>query len=376
MKNENMNLPEVPVSTVVELLTTLYTKALNGPGLKASSSAFLWGPPGVGKSEGVMLLARRLYESTGRRVILTDVRLYLYAPVDVRGVLVADENKEFTKWLRPKVFDLDPSEEVINILFLDELTAATQDVQKVAYQITLDRAVGEHALPDNCVIIGAGNRTTDHSVSYRMPKALCNRMKHFSVRADYDSWRFWAMENRVEPLIISFLAAFRDRLIAEPQVSEVAYPTPRSWKLLSNDLGLYCGDSEDICGMIEEGDPGLHTLISANVGVDTALSLEKWCAVYRSVPSVDAIFKGTCRTYPRAHEVLYALEASLSAAVRDRAETLTAEELENACAYVSRFPADFAASFFLDLRGVEILHRKLMGCPSMKAWILRKGCQL
>ena len=35
---------------------------------------------------------------------------------------------------------------IVNILFLDEISAAPQSVQAAAYQITLDRVVGEHKL--------------------------------------------------------------------------------------------------------------------------------------------------------------------------------------------------------------------------------------
>lgn len=53
---------------------------------------------------------------------------------------------------------MDSSDDIVNILFLDEISAAPQSVQAAAYQITLDRVVGEHKLPDNCIVIAAGNR--------------------------------------------------------------------------------------------------------------------------------------------------------------------------------------------------------------------------
>lgn len=374
MKNENQNIPELSVTAVVDLLTKLYVSAVNKrTAFKDLSTPFLWGAAGVGKSESVRQLAQRLEQATGKRVVVTDVRLYLYSPVDVRGVLVADERREFTKWLRPKIFDMDPSEDVINLLFLDELSAAPQSVQVVAYQISLDRAVGEHSLPDNCIVIGAGNRTTDQSISYRMPKALCNRMKHFCIRPDYESWRAWAVENGVEPLIIGFLASFHDRLCMEPQTSDLAYPTPRSWKFVSNDLQMMCGDSRQVYTQAAAGDQQLHELISSNVGVDTAMAFEKWCRVYSDLPSVEEILQGRCRTYPRDHEVLYALVASLTVAIRNRGEQVDEAELENACRYARRFPEDFVTSFFMDLRAMEKLHRKLMNCPSMKEWVAKKG---
>ena len=126
----------------------------------------LWGPPGVGKSQGVRQIASEIREKTGKKVEVTDVRLLLFNPVDLRGIPTANEDKTLAVWLKPKIFQMDPSEDVINFLFLDEISAAPQSVQAAAYQITLDRTVGEHKLPENCVVIAAGNRVTDRSVAY------------------------------------------------------------------------------------------------------------------------------------------------------------------------------------------------------------------
>lgn len=374
IKNENMNIPELSVTGAVELLAGLYARAVEqGVPFRQTSTAFLWGAAGVGKSEGIRQIAQRLESRTGKRVVVTDVRLYLYSPVDVRGILVADERREFTKWLRPQIFNMDPSEDVINLLFLDELSAAPQSVQVVAYQISLDRAVGEHTLPENCIVIAAGNRTTDQSISYRMPKALCNRMKHLCIRPDYASWRTWAVRSGVEPLIIGFLASFHDRLCVEPQASDLAYPTPRSWNFLSSDLKLMCGDSQGVYEAIRDADPQVHDLICANVGVDTAMAFEKWCRVYRDLPSLEEIFRGRCLRYPKDYEVLYALVAGLTVAISHKGEAISAEELENVCRYAAKFPDDFTTSFFMDLRQMEHLQRKLKSCPAMRDWTARKG---
>ena len=152
---------------MVALLAQSYSALINtGMPLKTFPSVMLWGAPGVGKSQGVRQIAERIQGITGKKVSVTDVRLLLFNPVDLRGIPTANEDRTLAVWLKPKIFQMDPSEEVVNILFLDEISAAPQSVQAAAYQITLDRTVGEHKLPENCIVIAAGNRMSDRSVAY------------------------------------------------------------------------------------------------------------------------------------------------------------------------------------------------------------------
>ena len=126
----------------------------------------LWGPPGIGKSQGVREIADNIKAKTGKKVHITDVRLLLFNPVDLRGIPTANADKTLAVWLRPQIFQMDAGDDTINILLLDEISAAPQSVQAAAYQITLDRTIGEHKLPENCIVIAAGNRVTDKSVAY------------------------------------------------------------------------------------------------------------------------------------------------------------------------------------------------------------------
>lgn len=359
--NKSLLLPNTTVTEAVDLLAALYTDALvSGRPLRAIPTPFFWGPAGVGKSEGVNQLAEKLRRSTGKKVTVTDVRLLLFSPVDLRGVPVADARRQYTDWLRPRIFAMDESEDTVNILFLDELSAAPQSVQAAAYQICLDRRVGEHTLPENCVVIAAGNRTTDRSISYKMPKALCNRLMHFNIVTGFESWRSWAEANGMDSRVVGYLSDHRDRLLVEPGNSDMAYPTPRSWSFVSNLLAI-----------TGKKPTAIRPLISGCVGADTAAELEEWCLVSSCLPSPESILGGKCTDYPSRQDLIYSLLNSLLSVIRSRGSGITERELENACAYVSRFPADFAMMFFKDLHGVEGLKLRLMKCRSMQEWVSR-----
>lgn len=356
---KSSNIPAMSVGELVNSLSELYSRAINAKmALKTLPTPFLWGAPGVGKSEGVKQLAEKLSESTKKKVAVTDVRLLLFSPVDLRGVPIADSERRFTDWLRPRVFDMDPSENMFNILFLDELSAAPQSVQAAAYQICLDRRVGEHVLPENCIVIAAGNRTTDKSVAFKMPKALCNRLMHFEIRPDYESWKSWAVANGIDGRVIGYLGFDNSKLCVEPNANDNAYPTPRSWAFVSTILKTMNCEPRDI-----------HQLISAAIGADTALELEAWCKNSSGLPDVNDILSGSCTFYPKTNDLLYTLCQSLTAAVANADDTITSEQLENICAYVSRMPEDFAFAFFKDINSMNGLKLKLMKCQSLQLWL-------
>lgn len=350
------NIPTVSAGALVDLLTDLYATAYSADTLHLIPSVALVGPMGVGKSTAVKELACRLAPKLGRKVLVTDIRLLNFNPVDLRGIPTADAQKQFALWLKPKIFDLSP--DCIHILFLDEITSAPQSLQAAAYQIVLDKMVGEHRLPDNCIVICAGNRTTDRSVAYRMPKALANRLMHFEIQADFESWYAWALEHQLDHRVIGYLAFDNSKLSREAGVEELAFPTPRSWEFVSRLLKTTGKTPEE-----------LHTLLAGCIGISTAGEFEAWCRVYSRLPAAADILSGRCVTLVKGIDITYALISSLLACVAQRSERITSRELENVCAYAARFPADFSALFFRSLLKLEGMNLKLVKIPSFTAWM-------
>lgn len=365
VKNET-GIPSLSVSAMAERLGGLYASAINsGMPLRDLPSAFLWGAPGIGKSDGVRQAAAVIEKQTGKTVHVTDIRLLLFSPIDLRGVPTADRTHEFTEWLRPKLFDLDCSDDTVNILFLDELSAAPQSMQAAAYQITLDRTIGEHRLPDNTIVMAAGNRMTDRSVAFRMPNALANRMLHFHIDVDFESWRSWAVSRQIHPLVLGYLSFDHTKLYCEPEGKDVtAYPTPRTWAFLSGILTAMGVNGKD---SLPEG---LHPLIAGCIGTGASIEFEGWCNVYRKLPPAEKIFSGARVAYPKKPDVLYALISSIVyyASVHE----LRDQELENACRYAQNFPKDYASALFRDLLDIPGLQKRLVLCPSFQEWMNRR----
>lgn len=116
------------------------------------------------------------------------------------------------------------------ILFLDEMNSAPQSVQAAAYQLILNRKLGNYTMPDGWAIVAAGNRAGDRSVVNAQPAALANRFVHIDFEVNLEDWNLWAMPNGISDITRGFLH-FKPALLHsfDATTNPRAFPTPRSW---------------------------------------------------------------------------------------------------------------------------------------------------
>lgn len=360
------NLPVLSVEKTINLLSKAYCSVIqSGIGPKALPSVMLWGAPGIGKSQAVRQLAEEIQAQTGKQVNVTDVRLLLFNPIDLRGIPTANAKKTLAIWLKPQIFQMDDSIDVVNILFLDEISAAPQSVQAAAYQITLDRVVGEHQLPDNCIVIAAGNRVTDKSVAYKMPKALANRLLHIEIEGSFAAWSRWAIKAGIHEKVLGFLSFQNHSLFGfDATNDDLAFATPRSWEMVSNLLNKVDGDPDAI-----------YPLIAGLVGSGIAIEFRTWCHSYEGLPAIEEVFNGTVKTVPKQTDALYAIVSSMTAYAREHRDDMT--QIANSISYAKRFPADFSMLLMKNYAAMEKDYvKKLMNIPAYLEWASGKGALL
>ena len=357
------NMPILSVEKTIETLGTSYQTVINSNlSPKVLPSVMLWGPPGVGKSQAIRQIAKDLEAATNKKVVVTDVRLLLFNPIDLRGIPTANADKTLAIWLKPQIFQMDDSKDIVNILFLDEISAAPQSVQAAAYQITLDRVVGEHKLPDNCIVIAAGNRITDKSVSFKMPKALANRLLHIEVQGSFDSWLNWAIRNGVHDKVVGFLSARTDRLFGfNPQSDDLAFATPRSWEMVSNILNNVSNDEN-----------AMFPMIAGLIGSGVAIEFRAWCRVYNDFPRVEDIFAGNTNAVPNTTDALYALVSAMTSYAREHQDDKYL--IGNSIRYAERLPADFGQLLITNYETLSPNFKKeLYQIPQFIAYASKRG---
>jgi hypothetical protein len=215
---------------------------------------FLWGPPGIGKSDIVAQITAGLSNSH-----LIDIRLSLWEPTDIKGIPYFDANQGKMVWGAPAEL---PDEAMAAkydhiVLFLDEMNSAAPAVQAAAYQLILNRRVGQYRLPNNVIIVAAGNREADKGVTYRMPAPLANRFVHLEMAVNFDDWFSWAVNNKIHQDVVGYLQfAKQDLYDFDPKSASRSFATPRSWSFVSEllDEQLDDGTTTDlVAGAVGEG---------------------------------------------------------------------------------------------------------------------------
>jgi hypothetical protein len=255
---------------------------------------FIWGPPGIGKSSLVEAFA----ESVGLPCVsLLGSQL---APEDLIGVPQIIDGK--SRFCPPTLIARDEP----FCLFLDELNACSQEVQKAFYSLIHDRRIGEYHLPEGTVVIGAGNRTEDAAIVKPMSSALINRLVHVQLRANASNWLDWAGNAGIHALVYDYIGLRSDQLWSKPPKHEEPFSTPRSWHMLSDALQAYGENlSEKSVEMLAAG-----LLTPAHAKQFTAFFRQQQRAF-----DLSAILKGDAKwpEKPEERDILYFLSQSLRA---------------------------------------------------------------
>ena len=256
--------------------------------LKVNRPIFIWGAPGIGKSE---LVEGLVSGGDLGNAMMIDLRLALLEPTDLRGYPFRNPETNTMEWSPPS--DL-PSQNLADqydniVLFLDELNSAPPSVQAAAYQLVLNRRIGQYILPSNVRIVAAGNRETDRGGTFRMPAPLANRFRHINMEVNFEDWAQWAMQNAVHPDVIGYLSfAKGDLFDFDPKSSSQSFATPRSWNFVSEMLDASGFDEADAFEQKVE--------IAGAIGEGMAIKFVEHRKIASKLPNPEQIIAGEVKT--------------------------------------------------------------------------------
>lgn len=254
------------------------------------------GAPGVGKSQ----IVRQIGKKYGYKVI--DVRLAQMSEVEIGGLIYPNADRTKTVWLSPEILPDEARDGKNTILLLDEITSCTKRVQVAAYQLILDRKIGQYTLPEGCFVVALGNREDDDGVYIQLAGPLADRFEIHYIDVDFASWKNdYALKYGVHPYVVNYLSfkpsALHNQVAGD---TNMVFATPRSWDRVSDILKY----DSDIDSRV------IQNKIIGNVGLQEGKQFIEYCKQHRNLVTAEDFLAGKAQA-PTAPEELNILVDSL-----------------------------------------------------------------
>jgi MoxR-like ATPase len=313
--------------------------------LAVGAPVYLSGTIGIGKSQMVSGV------SDSQRIGFVDCRLSQVDAADVRGYPVVHQGKMC--WVAPSFLPTEGK----GILFLDEINLAPPLIQAAAYQLILDRRIGDYVLPEGWNVVAAGNRDSDRANVFEMAMPLANRFVHIEVEPDIESWTAWASKNGVNRHIVAFLNWKPSMLHKyDENMKGYAFATPRSWAVCSRMVeGVSDWNDFKTFSAMAVGEGVAHEFV-AFAKLSDKLDLKEML----SEPD-------TCKL-PDEISIRYSLVSSLADCI-----ILNNKHLEPGIKLGMRLEPEFCALFLRMLAGNTKCYNALLKSPSINTVVERYG---
>lgn len=344
--------------------------------------------PGVGKSAIMQQIADEM------NLLLLDIRLANYDPVDLNGFpnvnmetkrssfyppedfpLEGDElpvKPEFQRqWDREisKAANMQPDEKKLFLkslkkrccyrgwlVFLDELPAAVRATQAAAYKLVYDKKIGKHNLHPNIIMAGAGNLSTDNAISNDSGTAMQSRLMHFEVASDWTCWVPHAEKSGFDHRLIAWARWKKVVNNFDPEHDEYTFQCERTMEFTSKVIIKKPEITKD------------HTaLIAAAMGLGAATEFILFCEVYDKLPKIDDILADPLGTeVPDDAATLYALTGIIGKSLED-------SNLDDFLEYITRMPLEFQ---IITLRNPIQQNENFINNPGIAAWSVKNAKRL
>lgn len=255
------------------------------------------GAPGVGKSQ----IIRRIGKKYGFKVI--DIRLAQMSEVEIGGLIYPNESRTKTVWLAPDILPNEERDGKNTILLLDEITSCTKRVQVAAYQLILDRRIGQYTLPEGTFVVALGNREDDDGVYIHLAGPLADRFEIHYIESDFESWKYdFALKNGIHPYVIDYLTFKPAGLhTQDPGSGEMVFATPRSWERVSDILNIDSDINKEV----------IRNKIIGNVGTVEGTQFVEYCREHHQAAPLQDYLSGKAK-FPKKPEELAMLTDRLT----------------------------------------------------------------
>ncbi len=247
-------------------------------GLRTLKISFmLWGATGVGKSACVRQLAEELDAE------LRDIRLCQKQPTDIGGLPALDHETRQTVFY-PPAFLAPRADKKAVVLFFDEISLAPDDTKGAVLGILEERRQANIEIPDDWIIVAAGNRPEDLANARGLGAAANRRLLHIVIEPQLEATLQHFIKVGIAPEVLAFLKVFPHHLSGEESArhqKHELYPRPASWEKVSN-----------IVVEMRKADKHLrHAAIAGIIGDSVAAEFMMLAEEVKNMKSVDELLE-------------------------------------------------------------------------------------
>lgn len=342
---------------------------------------FIWGPPGVGKSQCALQVAEEMKDWR-----YMDVRCVLHAPEDVKmpyfdtwagqarlaqyqaqclgAVLTFTARQQngssetlslpaapdinghaaILRWVQ-SILPTDPNWK--GIVCLEEIDKCGNMMQGAWLQPTLERMLGEYRVPEGVHFVLIGNRLGDQAGSHQIISPLRARCIHLDMDTSPDDWNDWALDNGIDHRVRTYVTRVAPGMLHKFNANDRASPNPRAWSMVSHIRKAY-QEAVGIKSASEE--TPLYEPISGTVGPGAAAGFIAYCRVADHTPDVykDVLDRPEKAKVYDEPDVQWAVCSAITEVVRHHDKYIP-----NAITYMLRLSDEFAVMLFRDMQRVN-----------------------
>lgn len=337
LKSEDPNTRNVNVKELIEEVIDIYNMNLDrvesGKPRTKNDALFIWGAPGIGKTEILNQVAKKL------GIVVQEWHLSQIEPTDFRGVpkvenIMGSDKPEDERTVSklPAIFPTDNGENGRGgIMFFDEINRAPKMVLSAALSLCLGGKIGTYELPSKWIVIAAGNRPEDlgGAVATTIEPALANRFAHVNYAPDVEDWFDWAVTREdINPDLVAFLKFHKQYFHKlDPDLEVMNWPSPRTWELASHKDWFKRG--KDWKNRLSH--EALQKIYTPLVGNEAAVKFVEYLKLkeYYNENDVKDVYEKGAKAKKPPTRLDQARAAAASIAFWKKGEELTVKELQN-----------------------------------------------
>ena len=213
--------------------------------LRQQRPILLIGPPGIGKTAimeqiaeecGVGLVAYTMTHHTRQSAMgLPEI-----CKREIEGKTV--HTTEYTmSEIIASIYDcMEQTGKKRGILFLDEINCVSETLAPVMLQLLQDKKFGNQHIPDDWLIVAAGNPPEYNKSVREFDVATLDRVRKIEVVPELSVWLSYAEKNQIHSAVTTYLMAHSDHFYSVSQeADEKRFVTARGWEDLSAVLKSY-----------------------------------------------------------------------------------------------------------------------------------------